>query len=352
MYKNIVLNLKPSDDMNQSINFDGDVNHSNVSFALNNPLSLKEDGLFCLRSAYVPLTYKNVIAGKNDRFMIKFSPANNTAPDLSVYIVAQIPSGQYDTTTALALAINTVLGGLNATIPASLPEQPEGGLSYAYTGTTVAPLSGDMTCVVSNDANSKGHLLFSIADGVKFTSTSVKTKNDTDVASVAMDGGFQILFGEDDDAVLANAEIKSRPANKILGFSQEYAQSGADGFYSPFPVNRITRGSDAIVNVISPTLANVFFTPYIYIRCDLVSDSIESRPRGSRMSNLLAKIPVKSSGYGDAIFYEPDDGNLFYNIQHTDIQNIRISMTDSEGKLLPLQASSWEIELQFKGIFK
>ena len=354
MNKTVVLNLRPGDRLSQTSLYDGSQNHANCEFSLNKPISLRSNGKMALRSAYIPLTFKNVIEGTNDRFMIKFNPTlNATTFDDSVYISVQIPAGQYDTSTALALAINTVLAGTtDATVDGLLNT---GGFCYSYSTDTNALLSTALTCVVDNTASNKNHLKFTLPATSVFASTSVPTLDGGTVANTAIAGGFQILFGGDGGGVVTTTKSPvGRQANKLLGFGAELGIStngGTTPQFQVFPVAQVVRTGTAVVNVFSPTLASVLFTPYIYVRCNLISDSIESRPRGSKISNVLAKIPVTSSGYGDVQYMEPDDLGVFFNIANTDLQNIQIQFTDTDGVELPLQQSDWEIELIFNGIF-
>lgn len=96
---------------------------------------------------------------------------------------------------------------------------------------------------------------------------------------------------------------------------------------------------------------NVLATPYIYVRCNLISDSIETKPQGSKVTNLLAKIAVSSSGYGDALFYEANDNGVKFSLAPQTIQNLTIHLTDADGKNLPLQESNWEMLLAISGSF-
>ena len=346
-YLSKLVTFNPSDRLGQTASYDGKNNTAVATFAFNKPIELSTEGQIGLRSAYVPITYKNVIEGFNDRFYIRFRPANNTVEDDCVFITVQLKAGQYDTLTAYASMINTILAGLTTTTATTLTSA--GGFTYTYTADTDRLLTHAMTCVVDTSAENKNHLKFSIAVNVKFHNTSVVTKDGGDVASDAIDGGFQITFGLNPgtDTILFSSD--NRPANKFLGFSDEYIKSIDGVNYPSFPVNAITRASHAVVNVVPPSVGSVLFTPYIYIRCSLVTDSIETVPQGSKMSNLLAKIPVTSSGYGDAIFLEPSSDTLFFTLHPGSIQNIQLSLTDSNGRELPLIESEWEISLVIRG---
>ena len=161
-HKTKLVNLRPQHRLNQVAIYDGKNNTAKCEFAFNKPIHIKSEGRVALRSAFIPLTYKNVILGFNDRFVIKFNPANNSADADCVYVTVQIPQGQYDTTTALASAINTVLAGLDDTLAMT---DDDGGVLNSYNvATTTAVLTGAMTCSVSTDAKYKNHLQNRIQD--------------------------------------------------------------------------------------------------------------------------------------------------------------------------------------------
>jgi len=352
-FKTKYVNFRPQDRLNQNTYHDGINNTSDAEFAFNKPIHLKQEGRFGLRSAYVPLTYKNVIHGYNDRFAIKFNPSATSADADCVYATVQIPAGQYDTATALAAAINIVLGGLNATCAseAFLAINGNGGVINAYNPTaSAAILSADMLATVDNSALYKNHIKIVLSDSCVFGSGTIKSKDGSTVPATTLDGGFQLCFGLGTTAV----NPFGRSAYKLLGFGNDYKLASVDGAYPNYPIAIVARGEAAsadAVEMFSPTLMNVLFTPYVFVRCDLVSDSIETIPQGSKLSNLLIKIPVINSGYGAALFYQPDDGNLEFNLAPQAIQNLRISLTDEDGRLLPLEESEWHMSLVFKGLF-
>ncbi len=354
-HKTKLVNLRPQHRLNQVAIYDGKNNTAKCEFAFNKPIHIKSEGRVALRSAFIPLTYKNVILGFNDRFVIKLNPADNSADADCVYVTVQIPQGQYDTTTALASAINTVLAGLDDTLAMT---DDDGGVLNSYNvATTTAVLTGAMTCSVSTDAKYKNHLQIVLPQHIRFSATSILTKDGGTTGTTDVNGGFQILFGLSDTGGSGGDEApgsspNNRSAHKLLGFGSDYEKVKTDGEYHPYPEDKITRGaSHAVVNSFMPSLAKVLFTPYIYVRCSIVSDSVETVPQGSRTSNLLAKIPLYTSGYGDAIFYEPDDGHLFFGLAPQSIQNLEIHLTDSDGRELPLEESEWEIALMFQGSF-
>ncbi len=343
-----LINLRPNDRLGQVNTYDGQNNTANCEFSFTKPIELESEGAVGLRSAFIPITYKNVIEGYNDRFYIRFRPDTSTAESQCVFVTVQIKAGQYDTLTAYAAAINTTLQTLSSTTPTTLTAA--GGVSYTFTDDTDAVLSaGAMTCVVSTDSASKHHLDFGLANGVKFASTSVVDKTGTNVVSTSMAGGFQIAFGLASGSETKIHEAETRQASRFIGFGHEYAKSIDGDSYPSFPVVPVARVSDAVVSVISPTVGSVLFTPYIYVRSSLVSDAVETTPQGTKTSNLLAKIPVTSSGYGDAIFFEPDGETMFFKISAGSIQNVKIQLTDNNGRELPLLESDWEIALVVRG---
>ncbi len=348
-FKKKLVNLRPRDRLNQVSTYDGKNNTAQAEFVFNKPLHIKSEGGVALRSAYIPITYKNVIEGYNDRFYIIFNPTSSTAFNDCVCLTVQIPAGQYDTITTLSQAINTTLSALAVGVGAGEPGSG-GGITNTFSTETDAVLTAGMTCTVEQTASVKNHLLFSIASNVKFASTNVTTVDGGDVANVNIDGGFQIAFKLAYDTQTNVAPAETRPANRLLGFSDEFLKLNGTEFPF-FPLTRSTRIGHAVVNVNPPSVASVLHTPYIYVRCSLVNDAVETIPQGSKISNLLAKIPVSSSGYGDALFYQPDDGDLYFNISPQTIQNLTITLTDNEGRILSLLESEWEICLCVQGEF-
>ena len=345
-YKSKLINLRPKDRLNQISVYDGVNDTSTAEFVFNKPIHLKTEGQMSLRSAFVPITYKNVILGYNDRFVLKLYPAAASVEADCVFVTVQIPQGQYDTATALAAAVNTVLGGLDAACAIS---DDAGGVLNSYNvADTSAILSGNILCAVDTSAKNKNHLKFTIPDGVKFASATIKTKDGGANGESAALLSMQVLFGLSGSP---GANAAGRSAHKLLGFGIENSLATSGAGYVGYPSALQVRTGTAVYSFSSPTLSNVLYTPYIYVRCNLVSDSIESVPQGSKMSNLMAKIAVTSSGYGDAQFYDPNDHGLSFNLAPQAIQNLTISLTDADGKALPLQESHWEMALVISGEF-
>ena len=357
-FKSKMVNLRPQNRLNQAAVYDGVNNTAQAEFVFNKPIHLSSAGEVCLRSAFVPITFKNVILGYNDRFILKFFPSLSAGDSDCVFITVQIPQGQYDTLTALAAAVNTVLGGLNATC--SITDNDGGVLNSYNIAETAAVLSGDILCAVDTTAKNKNHLKFTIPDGVKFASATIKTKDGGVNGESAALLSMQILFGlpnnggsGGDEDVGANAE--GRSAHKLIGFGGEAALpiiNGGVNDYFPYPNPKQERTGTALYSFSSPTIGSVLYTPYIYVRCDLITDSVETIQQGSKTSNLMAKIPLTSSGYGDAVFFQPEAYCVGFNLPAESIQNLTITLTDAEGKLLPLQESEWEILLLFQGHFE
>ena len=356
-FKTKLLNLRPKDRLNQISVYDGVNDTSVAEFVMNKPIHIKSEGHISLKTAFVPITFKNVILGYNDRFILKLYPTVASGDSDCVFITVQIPQGQYDTASALAAAINTVLGGLDATC--AITDDAGGVLNSYNVADTAAILSGNLTCSVDTSAKNKHHFKITIPDTVKFASATIKTKDGGVNGESAALLGMQILFGlpnnggaGGDEAVGANAE--GRSAHKLIGFGEESSLpivAGGVNNYIPYPNPLITRTGTAVYSFSSPTLMNVLFTPYIYVRCSLISDSIESQPQGSKISNLLGKIAVSSSGYGDALFYESNDNGVAFNLAPQAIQNLTIYLTDADGKALPLQESNWEMLLAISAEF-
>ena len=355
-FKTKLLNLRPKHRLNQVAVYDGVNDTSTAEFVFNKPIHIKSEGHISLKTAFVPITYKNVILGVNDRFVLKLYPAVAAGDADCVFVTVQIPQGQYDTASALAAAINTVLGGLDATCAIS---DDAGGVLNSYNvSDTAAILSGNLTCAVDTSAANKHHFKITIPDGVKFASATIKTKDGGANGESAALLGMQILFGLSDDggagAEVAGANAVGRSAHTLIGFSDEYSLPspvGAVNYYAAYPQVLQTRTGTAVYSFSSPTLMNVLFTPYIYVRCNLISDSIETKPQGSKVTNLLAKIAVSSSGYGDLQFYEANDNGAKFSLAPQTIQNLTIHLTDADGKNLPLQESNWEMLLAISGAF-
>jgi hypothetical protein len=365
--KMTMLNLRPQDKLGGDNGaFDGINNTADCEFGLQKPIHLKDEGRFYLRSAFFPLTFKNVVEGVNDRFIIRFRRTVGDSDDDSIFVLIQIPSGQYDTLSALATAINAELGALNGTLSGTtFNRNGLGGGAVNMYGSdaseqTRAILSSGMTCAVSTDAQSKDHLVFTIADNVVMASSSIETKDGGTHADTTLTS-FSLLFRSPGGSPVA--DITNRSANKLLGFGDEvkldtvgrFSRNVGDTIVNGGPRTETARTSAGStpdeIFVRSATLGNTLFTPYIYIRCDLARSTIETRPGGtSRQTDLIGKIPLSSSGYGDVLFYESDNNPLYFPLAEGTIQNVRITMTDSDGRLLTLDENEWEVSLVFEGI--
>ena len=350
MYKTKTVNLRSQDRSNntQPIN-DGLVSVNDCKFILDKPISLKENGLVGLRSAYIPITFKN-IDKTNDRFVIKFSPVHNSSIADSVYVVCQLQHGYYNSSTAIKTELNRVLGLLNATTSASIDDNL-GGLSNQYSTDTTAILSADMTATLGTDDNNLDHIVITLPDSVVFSGTGVKSSDGSSIGGTALDC-FQILFG--DEKVGSRFPVKGRTAHKLLGFGSELTRpqtlDGVDFISSP--IDTIDRGSGTDIQVLTSSyIANQMRTPYVYIRSNLSRDCRESFKNGNP-TNLLAKVPVKNSSYGAMEFYEPNDGStLYFDIPAGDYSNIDIRLTDGDDKLLDFDENDYEVVLCFKGNF-
>ena len=355
-YLSKLITLRPFDRVGQHATYDGRNNTANCLFAFNKPVECASECQIGLRSAFIPVTFKNVILGYNDRFILQLYPTTSSGDSDCVFVTVQIPQGQYDTTTALASAVNTVLGNLNTTC--AITDEGGGVLNSYNIADTSAILSGaGLTCTVDSTALNKNHLKFTIPSGVKFASSTIKTKDGGANGNSASLLGMQVLFGLPDNGGAGGNEVvgaksEGRTAHKLIGFGHELTlpivHSGVN-MYFPYPNPLQARTGTAEYSFSSPTIASVLYTPYIYIRCSLVTDSIETVPQGSKMSNILGKIPVTSSGYGDAIFLEPSSDTLFFTLAPGSIQNIQLTLTDQNGRELALIESDWEISLVIRG---
>ncbi len=349
--REIMVNLHPEHRIQQGVFNDGLTSHADCDFQLSKPISVKSHARVALRSAMIPLTYKNVVENLNDRFIIKFTPTDSTDDDGSVFITVQIPVGQYDTITQLASAINTVLGTLNAA-PANsgVLSATDGGYAYTHTAsiTTNAVLSDAMTCAVSTSAVSRDHLVFTLPANVVFGGTSVKSKDGSAISATTLTTVPVIMFGA--SGTVSN-DVANRTAHKLIGFGKEKTLVKADGTFEQSPSTLTNVASSGARATTSDTLGQVLFTPYIYIRSNLSRSTIETKSGGTRSTDIMGKIPVLTSGYGDLQFYQADNNYLFFELQDDEVNNINIELTDVDGKLLPLEQSQWDISLVFKGEF-
>ena len=172
---------------------------------------------------------------------------------------------------------------------------------------------------------------------------------------------FSILFKDSTESPAAT--ILNREANKLMGWGDEikldetgrFSRNSGDTIVNGGPRSQTSRTSAGSTPdelfLRSATLANTLFTPYIFIRCDLARQTVETRGAGtSRQTDLIGKIPCSSSGYGDALFYEADNNPLYFNLADGTIQNVRMTLTDSDGRLLNLDENEWEISLVFEGL--
>ena len=350
MFKTKTVNLRSQDRSNNSqpVN-DGLVSVNNCKFVLDKPVSLRENGMVGLRSAYIPITFKN-IDKSNDRFILKFLPAHTSAIDDCVYVVCQLQHGYYNSSTAIKNEVNRLLGLLNATIATSI-DNNVGGVSNQYSTDTTAILSADMTCTLGTDDNNLDHLIFTMPSGCVFSGTGVKSADDSAIGATTLDGGIVVLFGDQTSG--ARFPVANRTAHRVLGFGQELTRPqtlNGDDFVGT-PQTPLDRNSIDEQILTASYIANQMRTPYIYIRSNLSRDCRESFKKGNP-TNLLAKVPVKNSTYGSMEFYEPDDGStLMFSLPAGDINNIDIRLTDGDDKLLEFDENDWELVLCFKGDF-
>ena len=349
--REIMVNLHPEHRIQQGAFNDGLTSHADCDFQLSKPISVLSHARVALRSAMIPLTFKNVVEGVNDRFIIKFTPTASTDDDGSVFITIQIPVGQYDTLTQLASAINTVLATLSSAPGNSgVLSAEDGGYAYTHTAgiTTNAVLSDAMTCTVSTSAGSRDHLVFTLPANVVFGGTSVKSKDGSAIGATTLTTVPVIMFGV---AGTVSNDVANRTAHKLIGFGKEKTLVKTDGTFEQSPSSLTNIASSGARATTSDTLGQVLFTPYIYIRSNLSRSTIETKSGGTRSTDIMAKVPVLTSGYGDLQFYQADNNYLFFELQDDEVNNINIELTDVDGKLLPLEQSQWDISLVFKGEF-
>ena len=143
MYKTKTVNLRSQDRSNntQPIN-NGEVSVNNCKFVLDKPVSLRENGRVGLRSAYMPITFKN-IDKTNDRFILKFLPAHTSPVDDCVYVVCQLQHGYYNSSTSIKNEVNRVLGLMNSGITATIDDDA-GGASNQYNTETTNIVGAEM----------------------------------------------------------------------------------------------------------------------------------------------------------------------------------------------------------------
>lgn len=361
--KSIMVNVRPEDRISQTQVNDGRVNHANCEFALNKPIHLRKNGgRFYMRSAYFPITYKNIVKGLNDRFLIRFKK-NTGSDDDAVFVVIQIPAGQYDTLSALASAINGEVGALNGGLSGTTFNRNKlgGGAVNAYgsdsTEQTRAILTASMTCTVSSDAQSKNHLVFEIPDNCVFASTSIMTRDGGTIGATDLNS-FSILFKDSTGSPVAT--VLNRTAHKQMGFSSDklyddtgtFSANDGDDIVNGGTIETARTSAGSTPDKLflrSANTGSVLFTPYIYVRCDLARSAIETKPRGSKQTDLIAKIPVSSSGYGDANFYEPNNMPMYFDLAEGTIDNFILRITDDEQRELPLEEGDWSMCLVFEG---
>jgi len=344
--KKVMLNLRPKDRVNQSLGYDANPDTADCEFALSKPIHLKSEGHFYLRSAYFPISFKNVVEGYNDRFAIVFRPTTSSTDDKSVWATVQIPVGQYDTLSALATAINAQLAKLATSGFGTITSAGGVALSY-HSYTSSALLNNAMTCTVSTDAATKDHLVFSLP-ATTFSAGGILTKDGTTLTTLgsqAHNGGFQIVFGLLGSPV---NNINGRTAEKLLGFGGEKKQ--LDGNAYVFSPSSAFDSTTATQTQNSDSIGNTLLTPYIYVRCDLARQSVETFNKTSKQTDLIGKIPLVSSSYGSVLFYEADNNPLEFLLADGTIQNLRISMTDADGRRLELGDNEWELSLVFEGL--
>ena len=323
--KSIMVNIRPEDRLSQTQSNDGRVNHATCEFGLQKPIHIKKGGgRFYMRSAYFPITY---------------------------------------TLSALATAIDLELGGLAGTLSGSSFNRNGlgGGACNVYgsdsTEQTRAILDGNMSCAVSTDAQSKNHLVFTIEDDVKFASTSIMTRDGGTIGSTSLNS-FSVLFKDSTGSPVAT--ILNRTAHKQMRFSADKSYDDVGTFSANVGSTIVNGGTTETgrssggstqdeIFIRSSNTGSVLFTPYIYVRCDLARTSIETKPRGSKQTDLIAKIPVISSGYGDANFYEPNNMPMYFDLADGTIQNFTIRITDDEARELPLEEGDWSMCLTFEG---
>lgn len=344
--KKVMLNLRPKDRVNQSLGYDASPDTADCEFALSKPIHLKSEGHFYLRSAYFPISFKNVVEGYNDRFAIVFRPATTSTDDKSVWATVQIPVGHYNTLTDLATAINAQLAKLATTDFGTITSA--GGVAFSYTNSyTGKLLNAAMTCTVSTAAATKNHLVFTLAD-TDFHNGGIETKDGTTLTSLGAtthNGGFQIVFGLLGSPV---NNINGRTAEKLLGFGNEKKQ--LDGNNYPFSPSTVFDSTSSTQTLNSDSIGNVLLTPYIYVRCDLARQSVETFNKTSKQTDLIGKIPLVSSTYGSVLYYEADNNPLEFLLADGTIQNVRIYMTDADGRRLELGDNEWELALVFEGL--
>ena len=353
------LNIRSQDRANVSRNsFDPNVKLSNCTYNLDTPISLKSDGVVGLRSAFFPITFKHVDK-TNDRFAIRFLPAQATARADCVYAMLQLQHGYYNSSTAVKNEVNRLLGLLDATIGGERASvaltDDEGGIVNQYSSETDAILSNNMTCTLGTGDTDKDHLIFTLPDGVVLSNAAHKASGNATGATDLV-GGFQILFGDaatDSPTVLQQGGVAGRSASRVLGFGDAYnlpITAGTSDFVG-FPAVALRGGSNAAQVVNAQFLSNVLRTPYIYVRSNLCRESRETRKFGAP-TDLLAKIPVSSTTYGSTVFYEPTNAaTIRFRLPAGDINNINIVLTDGDGVELDFDANNYELMLQFSGDF-
>ena len=97
---------------------------------------------------------------------------------------------------------------------------------------------------------------------------------------------------------------------------------------------------------------SIIRTPYIYVRCNLTSNSRDTRTSGGK-TNIIDKIPLTGTEFGTLLFHEPrDTDGATFRLTDDVINEIRITLTDGEGRLLDFNEQEWEMEMRFSGQFE
>jgi len=346
----ILVNLRSKDrDGQQNGLNDDNTQYNKCTFSLQQPIiSRSGTAKIGVKNAMLPVSYHNIEKGVNDRFLLVLETSGATEAN-KVFVVVQLQAGHYDTTAQLATEIQTPLGLLtDGASNKALPNDGTRAVRNLYQDDTGEPFldTASFSVAVSTDANTRGNIVVTLLANASFHADC--KQKDGDAISTALLTEFAIMFGVDDKSGVLET-VEDRALNLLMGFGSEVHLPQADGTFERFGNTRANEAATSVVT--SPVTASIIRTPYIYIRCNLVSNSRDSRVRGAK-SNIIDKVPLSETSQGTLLFHEPQNTTMAtFRLSDDVVNTIEISLTDSDNKLLEFKEQNWEMELKFEGDF-
>lgn len=346
----ILVNLRSKDRDGQQNNINDDnTQYNKCVFSLQQPIiSRSGTAKIGVKNAMLPVSYHNIEKGVNDRFVLIIGRENATEAN-KIHLMCQLQAGHYDTTAQIATELQTTLElltvGSNNKV---LPNDGTRAFRNLYQNDIGEPALdvASFSVSVSTDADTRGNLVITALANSSLHA-DIKQK-DGDVIGAGVFTEFKIVFGIDDETGILET-IDGRAANKILGFGTEVHLPQSDGGFEEFTAVRADE--TLTMAVTTPVSASIIRTPYIYIRCNLTSNSRDSRVKGAK-SNVIDKVPLSETSQGTLLFHEPQNTTMAtFRLSDDVINQIEISLTDSDNKLLEFKEQEWEMELKFVGNF-